>query len=127
MNPDQREEGEVETPLLRAACQKNARIMDILLQYGASTSATNKHLNTPLHEAVGRCNEECVQILLRHECPVNQENLYGMTPLIMATRNGNENIVGHLLRVRTINVSYMTSSRATALTHAAMWVSIRIQ
>ena len=124
MNPDQIDEGEEETPLLVATRRQNARIMDILLRYGAATSATDPELNTPLHVAIRRNSVECVQTLLRYECPVNQEGLGHMTPLMLASLIGSKNIVAHLLRVRTINVSYMNTRRRSALILAVLSVSI---
>ena len=98
--------------------------MEILLQYGASTSATDRNHNSPLHVAVFKRNEECVRILLRHKCPVNEENLINLTPLMMACHFYNRNIVERLLRVRTINVTHMNSLSKTALVIAAEKVCI---
>ena len=76
---------------LHVACRRYlSEIVDILLSYGASSNAANKHGQTPLHTAVN--NEKAslgvCKILLKHDANVNAVDEDGNQPLHLACKQG---------------------------------------
>ncbi|KAJ3117692.1 hypothetical protein HK098_006135 [Nowakowskiella sp. JEL0407] len=74
--------------LLMIACQSgNPDVISLLIEYGASMSATTQSGKTPLSLAVSFGNLKAVEILLKHGAPIDQPDQGGSTPLMWAVDN----------------------------------------
>ncbi|VDK22402.1 unnamed protein product [Taenia asiatica] len=74
------EDGEV--PLLKAAKRGCDRALHVILEHGASVTATDTWNNTALHYAAEAGKISCVHQLLQRGSPINALNYYEFTPLM---------------------------------------------
>lgn len=84
-----------QTPLHYAARMQNAKMMALLLSYGAKAGAGNEHEVTPLHTLCNlrttnpKAQKQAIALLLKHGADVNAKDWRGVTPLHMAVRARN--------------------------------------
>lgn len=80
-----------------AALNGHPKIIDILIDYGASVDPRNSVLWTPLDCAAAKGNVESVLKLLERDSPIDPIDLAYTTPLHLASREGHEAVVKALL------------------------------
>ena len=82
---------------LMSAFQGKLKIVELLLEYGASLNAEDKWLDTPLMYATLHGHTDIVACLIMHGCDVNMINKGIRTALHLASQNGFPEIVRLLL------------------------------
>ena len=82
---------------LMFAFQGKLKIVELLLEYGASLNAEDKWLDTPLMYATLHGHTDIVACLIMHGCDVNMINKGIRTALHLASQNGFPEIVRLLL------------------------------
>ena len=93
--PCQREPGEVRwsfTPLLFAAQQGSAEVVQLLLEHGAHVNKANKKKDTPLHLAAYNGHIAIVRLLLENRADATSKNQWGRTPLATARMQGHDEV-----------------------------------
>uniref|UniRef100_A0A3Q3GL98 Ankyrin 1 n=1 Tax=Kryptolebias marmoratus TaxID=37003 RepID=A0A3Q3GL98_KRYMA len=85
------------TPLHVASFMGHLNIVKILLQKGASPSASNVKVETPLHMASRAGHFEVAEFLLQNAAPVDAKAKDDQTPLHCAARMGHKELVKLLL------------------------------
>lgn len=103
---------------LACAIPWNMRMIALLVNNGASTTAIDADWRTPLHNAVaaGVC-PDVIELLVQHGAAVNAKTTSNETPLIAAAKPNFEDNVRCLLRLGA-DPNAKTSSGDTALHHA---------
>lgn len=71
--------------------------MEVLLEYGADPSLTDRNGRSPLHRAAAGGHLLAVQLLAAWGAEVDSRDLLGLTPLHHAARGGHIEVTGHLL------------------------------
>ena len=99
-------------PLLLAAARGNAVILELLIRYGAETSATNRAGNTPLHLAVLSGHLAAVEVLLKYSANVEARNEEGVSVLTLAQEWGKTEIASAILRHSSTQWPYLKHSSA---------------
>ncbi|KAF7727215.1 Palmitoyltransferase zdhhc13 [Apophysomyces ossiformis] len=69
------------TPLMWAANQGKALMVDLLLRFGADVHRRDHHLSTALHWATVKGNRLCIQHLVRHDADPSARDRLGKSPL----------------------------------------------
>eukprot|EP00108_Taenia_solium_P003366 TsM_001129700 transcript=TsM_001129700 gene=TsM_001129700 len=95
------EDGEV--PLLKAARRGSDRALHVILEHGATVTATDTWNNTALHYAADAGNMSCVHQLLQRGSPINALNYYEVTPLMQAASSLHVDVVRHLDLARCLH------------------------
>eukprot|EP00929_Paragymnodinium_shiwhaense_P073842 TRINITY_DN37726_c0_g1_i2.p1 TRINITY_DN37726_c0_g1~~TRINITY_DN37726_c0_g1_i2.p1 ORF type:complete len:861 (+),score=261.38 TRINITY_DN37726_c0_g1_i2:162-2744(+) len=72
------------TPVRCAIQVQNKRLLELLLQQGASANALDAKGVSPLHMAVFDGKADCVQLLIDAQANVNIQDRHGQTPLFFA-------------------------------------------
>ena len=86
-------DAEGNTPLHLACSGSNADIVELLIDCGADTVATNKLNEMPLHIAVHSGNAHVANFLLMKEVPIQCQTVAGHTPLHYAARKNNSEMI----------------------------------
>lgn len=115
-----------ETPLMSAAANGTASIIEMLLSRGAKIDMPDNHGRTALHFSAGKGNLETLETLLKHGADREIHAVYGHTPLMWAaSRRGYwkkddlcEQTVGLLLKY-PLDMDAVDQYGWTALHHAA--------
>ena len=89
---------EGKTALLIAAEHGHNRVVDVLLDRGASIDAATEDGETALHIATEEGHGDTVNALLRRGADVYRSSSDGSTALHLAVRGNHENVAVHLLR-----------------------------
>ena len=105
-----------ESPFHTACKLYDAKLVRLLIAYGASVHLPDKHRIPPLHAAVSGGRVDVLDALLEHGASINQEDCYGWTPLCVAMSK--PDVVTSLLQ-RGAEVNHRLSSGFTALHLAA--------
>ena len=114
------------TPLMSAAQNGNAQIIEMLLRRGADMNTRDNEDQTALHFSAGNGKLEAMTILLKRGADRETHGLYGHTPLMWAASNRGywkkdalcEQAVGILLQY-PLDVNAADHYGWTALHHAA--------
>ena len=86
-------DAEGNTPLHLACSGGNACIVELLIDRGADTKATNKLNEMPLHIAVHCGHVPIAQFLLKKQVPTECQTVEGHTPLHYAARENNSELI----------------------------------
>ena len=108
-----------ETPLLLAAREGHADVLEKLLIAGADVNQMDKRRQTPLHWAAASGHEAIIEQLLNAGAAMDQADKTGKTPLHWAAKNGHTAIVGRLLRAGA-DVSTLSSNLISNGAHKAL-------
>ncbi|CAB1351827.1 unnamed protein product, partial [Coregonus sp. 'balchen'] len=84
------------TPLIVACHYGNAKMVNFLLQNGASVNAETKNGYTPLHQAAQQGNTHIINLLLQNGAKPNNITVNGNTALAIARRLGYISVVDTL-------------------------------
>jgi ankyrin repeat protein len=103
------------TPLHCAAVEGDAKIVQLLVDYGASARITNSLYDLAIHSAIRNGHVEIVDQLLTRTLPLPQ---YCPELLEMASRLGQDQVVEILLK-QPMTISISLGSREVALAQAA--------
>ena len=111
------------SPLCVAVRRQDVSMIQLLLDYGASTNITwrspEKEETTMLHQAVADRNEEILRQLLGHGAHPNVfDKPLARTPLHIAAQQGNVSVIQILLQ-HGADVTLCDERKATALHYAA--------
>ncbi len=106
------------TPLLRAACNGEEKMVHLLLQKGAAIEARNPSNGTPLICACERQHDAVVDMLLINGADVHAEDDFGWKPIHRALVNKGGELIAGLLLSRDANVNARDTYRKTPLHHA---------
>lgn len=85
-------------PLHRAAASGNARVVDLLLENGASATKPNDAYKTPLHYAARSNDDKGIETIVRYGGDVMARDNAGRTPLHDAALEGTETSTRALVR-----------------------------
>ena len=85
------------TPLALAVAKRNIKIVDILLEKGASVDVQNEE-SSALHFAARYASGEIVGKLLQHGAKINSRCGLGHTPVSHAVQGGQTNTMVHLIK-----------------------------
>jgi len=92
-DPEIAENAKGETPLIMAASEKDPRIVELLIQQGASVNATRYDGRTALFEAIESGSIANAKILIENGADVNWDKYNDLTPLMYAIERENLNMV----------------------------------
>ena len=82
---------------MQLACMNNnKRVVELLVESGASVNITNKYGRTPLHTAAENGYPSICAYLIEHGADVNQKDIYGMTPIDRASKAEQDEVVSVL-------------------------------
>lgn len=84
-------------PLLQAAKQGRAQVLELLLASGCNVDSRGEGGQTALLAATEEGLGTCVERLIDHGADVNKANFEGMTPLIVACMENHEDMVNYFL------------------------------
>jgi ankyrin repeat protein len=118
--------GQHQSPLFAAIATGNVRILEALLDAGASLSATNEMGETPLHAAVLQDNADVVRALIERGASIDAQvqrpkhQYDGRTPLMSAAA-GNDLVTVKMLLEKGADPFLKDSSGFTALTFAEIF------
>ena len=107
------------TPLHAASTQRRAKVLQVLLDHGASVNCKGNSDHTPLHAAAKEGHSEIARLLLNHGADVNAKNANHKTPLLRAAKRGCLEVVRALI-LRSADVQARDKDGQTALHLAAM-------
>lgn len=111
--------GDDGTTALIEASRKHVKVVQFLLERGASVHATNLEGNTPLHRACSHVSGACVDVLLAHKANVEAANVDLWTPLHIAASLGHVAVVQRLVEAGA-NINAVTRTGMTGLHLAAL-------
>ena len=106
------------TPLLRAACNGEDKMVQLLLDKSADIEARNPTNGTPLIVACERHHDAVVDMLLINGADVHAEDDFGWKPIHRALVNKGGELIAGLLLSRDANVNAHDTYRKTPLHHA---------
>jgi ankyrin repeat protein len=105
---------ETPTPLLIAAANGHANIVEMLLDYGSNIDDCDDTGATALWMASQDNHIEVVKVLVKNKCDINATMNGGETPLIIASHRGHVDTVSFLLK-NGARVNHLTSDGMGAL------------
>lgn len=106
------------TPLLRAACNGEDKMVQLLLHKSANIEARNPSNGTPLIVACEKQHDIVVDMLLINGADVHAEDDFGWKPIHRALVNKGGELITELLLNREANVNAHDTYRKTPLHHA---------
>ena len=106
------------TPLLRAACNGEDKMVQLLLDKSANIEARNPSNGTPLIVACERQHDAVVDMLLNNGADVHAEDDFGWKPIHRALVNKGGEIIARLLLSQDANINAHDTYRKTPLHHA---------
>lgn len=106
------------TPLLQAALEGNAMMVERLIEAGADLYAVNNDFNGVLFNACYADATEIIELLVRAGADVNDTNEEGTTPLMYAASAGRSRCVAALLQYGA-DAGLVNDDGFTALEYAA--------
>ena len=106
------------TPLLRAACNGEDKMVRLLLDKSADIEAKNPTNGTPLIVACEKQHDAVVDLLLIKGADVHAEDDFGWKPIHRALVNKGGELIAGLLLNRGANVNARDTYRKTPLHHA---------
>lgn len=106
------------TPLLRAACNGEDKMVRVLLDKSADIEARNPTNGTPLIVACEKQRDAVVDMLLINGADVHAEDDFGWKPIHRALVNKGGELIAGLLLSRDANVNAHDTYRKTPLHHA---------
>ena len=106
------------TPLLRAACNGEDKMVQLLLHKSADIEARNPTNGTPLIVACERQHDAVVDMLLINGADVHAEDDFGWKPIHRALVNKGGELIAGLLLSQEANVNAHDTYRKTPLHHA---------
>lgn len=106
------------TPLLRAACNGEDKMVQLLLHRSADIEARNPTNGTPLIVACERQHDAVVDMLLINGADVHAEDDFGWKPIHRALVNKGGELIAGLLLSQEANVNAHDTYRKTPLHHA---------
>ena len=86
------------TPLHAAYTQKRAKVLQVLLDHGASVNCRGNSDHTILHAAAKEGHLEIARLLLNHGADVNAKDANQKTPLLLAVEKGHSQVAHALLK-----------------------------
>uniref|UniRef100_A0A8C8HPS5 Ankyrin 2 n=1 Tax=Oncorhynchus tshawytscha TaxID=74940 RepID=A0A8C8HPS5_ONCTS len=102
------------TPLIVACHYGNAKMVNFLLQNGASVNAKTKNGYTPLHQAAQQGNTHIINLLLQNGAKPNNITANGNTALAIARRLGYISVVDTL---KVVTEEIITSTTTVTEKH----------
>lgn len=81
------------SPLHFSAQNGDARAVQLLVDFGASTEVINRQMRTPVMNAIAFGHIDTVRTLLDNGAKLDRIDLFGLTSLEIARQSGFENIV----------------------------------
>lgn len=116
---------ELNDPLIKAAKNGDAEILQTLISKGANVNARDECNNTVLGWAVSGDHSDCAALLLKKGADVNTKSFKGLPPLHVATYNNNSRMV-KLLLANGANVNAKDPYQMTALMGAIYINSLKL-
>ncbi|MGB8432938.1 MAG: ankyrin repeat domain-containing protein, partial [Burkholderiales bacterium] len=95
-NPNARDVDD-EGPLHAGVRGGHAKVVEVLIAYGADVRAANRYGATPLHIAIDASQPEIARVLLTSGADVNARDMFGTMPLHQAALAGNRELAALLL------------------------------
>ena len=80
-----------------SALNGHHKIIDLLIDYGASVDPRNSVMWTPLDCAAAKGHTNCIRQLLERDAPIDPMDLASITPLHLASKEGHSEVVKLLL------------------------------
>lgn len=106
----------VYTPLTYAAEKGHMEVASLLLDRGASVTATDRNVATVVHKAAGQGHYELMELFLRRGADAGKKDVFGMTALMHASAEGRAATVRRLIpHISKVELDEWDCSRQTAL------------
>jgi ankyrin repeat protein len=112
------------TPLIAAAQNGHAEVVEALILHGADLNKPNKAIETPIFKAINHGNLAIVEILIKNGADINKADIMGFTPLHEAVLSEKSPINNYIKIIQLLldngaNINAKTNSGATPLHVAA--------